>query len=234
MTDLSSTNDSPNRGPTPLVLASASPRRKDLLALTGLWFEAHPIHIDESSFKSSNSHELALELANAKADKAILEHSDAGVILAADTVVILEGDVLGKPKDKSDAIEMLERLRSCEHEVVTSLVVMDLAKDQKLNDTCRTMVPMRDYSNEEIASYVASGSPMDKAGAYGIQDASPGVVNTGALHGCFANVMGLPLCHFTRTMSKLERAVKSDIPTRCQLFTGYDCPVFEAVLTGEI
>jgi predicted house-cleaning NTP pyrophosphatase (Maf/HAM1 superfamily) len=101
-------------------------------------------------------------------------------------------------------------------------------------ELCVTSVPMRDYTDREISAYIDSGSPMDKAGAYGIQDRGFNPVEIAQLNGCFANVMGLPLCHLLRAMRRLGQDTPCDVPLACQSFTSYDCPVHSDILRGGI
>ena len=120
------------------------------------------------------------------------------IIIAADTTVVDEGQILGKPANAYEAESMLRRLRGREHQVFTALAVVRRSEGFLALDWCVTQVPMRTYSDEEMYAYIATGDPLDKAGAYAIQhpDFSP-VAN---LEGCYANVMGLPLCHLKRTL----------------------------------
>jgi predicted house-cleaning NTP pyrophosphatase (Maf/HAM1 superfamily) len=114
--------------------------------------------------------------------------------------------------------------------VITAIALYDVQNNRQLFDICETKVPMRKYSDEEIEAYIASGDPMDKAGAYGIQNAEFHPVAIEKMNGCYANVMGLPLCHLTRTMRELGIVPAVDIPQRCRSATQYACRIFEDVL----
>jgi predicted house-cleaning NTP pyrophosphatase (Maf/HAM1 superfamily) len=126
---------------------------------------------------------------------------------------------------------MLERLRGREHRVVTSIAIR--APDGTLlMDTCESAVPMRQYTDDEIDRTLASGGPFDKAGGYGIQDGRFEPVDRGAFHDCYANVMGLPLCHVVRTLRRIGVEPPLDVPAACVAHLKYDCQVYPAIL-GE-
>ena len=123
---------------------------------------------------------------------------------------------------------MLQRLRGRVHQVYTAITLIDLRTDRPITDLACSAVPMRNYTAEEIEAYIASGDPFDKAGAYAIQhDGFRPVEN---FSGCFANVMGLPLCHVTRSLRQLGVAASNDVPRLCQAHIRYECPVFERIL----
>jgi predicted house-cleaning NTP pyrophosphatase (Maf/HAM1 superfamily) len=116
--------------------------------------------------------------------------------------------------------------------VYTALAALRSSDGKLLTDCCRTEVPMRYYSDGEMNAYIASGDPMDKAGAYGIQH--PGFQPVVHLWGCYANVMGLPLCHLVRTLEKMGMISETDVPQACQAALQYDCPVYTQILKGEL
>jgi MAF protein len=136
--------------------------------------------------------------------------------------------ILGKPSDPAEAALMLRQLRGHAHQVYTALALIRSQDGSCLTDVCATDVPMRDYSDEEIEAYVASGDPLDKAGAYAIQH--PGFKPVAWLEGCFANVMGLPLCHLARNLSQVGISVPGNLPQACQSLLEYSCPVYERIL----
>lgn len=212
------------------LLASNSPRRKELLALTGLPFSTQPADIDESVLPAENPLDYVKRVSEAKAGKLSAE-SNKDVILAADTIVVDGTEILGKPATKDDARRMLIQLRGRVHFVHTSIVIVKPGEGRMERDLCSSRVEMRQYSNDEIQEYIDSGDPMDKAGAYAVQnrDFSP-VVHFG---GCFANVMGLPLCHLQRTLAKFSISPVKNVPTECQHYLMYDCPIHAKVLAGE-
>ena len=176
--------------------------------------------------------EYVLRLAEEKARAAAGDAPVDALVIAADTTVVDGSEILGKPADAVQAEAMLRRLRGGSHLVYTALAVLRPADGKLLTDCCRTEVPMRDYSDEEITAYIATGDPLDKAGAYAIQH--DGFRPVERLWGCYANVMGLPLCHLVRTLEKTGAIPETDIPQACQAALGYDCPVHTQVLRGEI
>jgi septum formation protein len=176
--------------PLPLVLASASPRRRDLLAQLGIAFEVVPSDVAEEARGGESPAAFAMRVAREKA-LAVARQRSHQWVLAADTIVVIDGDVLGKPTDRAEACAMLRRLRERTHHVLTAVVLA--APDGPVRDECitDTAVTMRAISDDEIDRYVATGEPFDKAGGYGIQGrASPFVTET---VGSYTNVIGLPL-----------------------------------------
>jgi septum formation protein len=222
-----------------LVLASNSPRRRELLALGGWMFNIRPAEVDESQRPGEAPGTYVLRLAESKAracagspkNRGTMSAGDDLTILAADTAVVDGKAILGKPNDTAEAVEMLRRLRNRTHQVYTGIAVMRLSGGNLGTDLCVTDVPMRAYSAEEIDAYVATGDPLDKAGAYAIQHPVFHPVET--MSGCYASVMGLPLCHLTRTLRPLDIAPSTDISAECQSCLNYTCPISAAVLRGE-
>ncbi len=217
-----------------LLLASASPRRRELMELTGWDVEICPVPVDEMAQVDEQAEALAIRLARTKARAAAAESPACELVLAADTVVVDGGTILGKPVDAIDAERMLLMLRDREHEVITALVFLQPANGEEIVETCKTVVHMRAYDNNALQAYVAGGSPLDKAGAYGIQDREFNPVELDQMQGCFANVMGLPLCHLQRALGRLGHDLTVDLPTRCKAYTGYDCSVYEKILRGKL
>lgn len=172
-----------------LILASASPRRRELLARFGLSFEVIASSIDESVRPGEQAADYVLRVARDKALAVAADHPGRPV-LGADTAVVLAGDILGKPADPDDARRMLERLSGRCHQVMTAVVVV-LPDQAPISRLAVTTVSMSDLPAEWMAAYVASGDPLDKAGAYGIQH-SPGLWVSG-LEGSYSGVIGLPL-----------------------------------------
>lgn len=225
-----------NRMPEPthqlLVLASNSPRRRELLALTGLLFHVQSAPVDETPRSGERPRDFAIRMAHEKAAAvAAVQHSGLAV-LAADTVVVDGDQILGKPADLAEADRMLRRLRGREHTVITAVAIQPRDADEPTIEVCETNVPMRDYADGELAQYLATGDSLDKAGAYGIQnrDFEP----VAGLQGCFANVMGLPLCHVTRALRRQGVEPPEDVPEQCRGFTDYECGVFPAILAGQL
>ena len=175
---------------THLVLASASPRRAELLGRLGLSPEIRPASVDETPHLRESAVDLARRLASAKADHAAAQgHGGDEVVLAADTVVVLDDQPLGKPLDRADAAAMLIALAGRTHEVVTGLAVCRNGQAHRTHVS--TAVTFRELSPVEIDWYLATGEPYDKAGGYGLQGAGAALVER--LHGSDTNVIGLPL-----------------------------------------
>ncbi len=214
-----------------LVLASNSPRRRELLALGGWMFHTSPAEVDESQRPGEAPGNYVLRLAESKARICAASAHEGLTILAADTAVVDGKAILGKPSDIAEAVEMLRLLRGRTHQVYTGIAVMRMSDGNLGTDLCVTDVPMRAYGDEEMDAYVATGDPLDKAGAYAIQH--PKFHPVEKLTGCYASVMGLPLCHLTRTLRPLGISPKTDISAECQSSLNYTCPISAAVLRGE-
>jgi septum formation protein len=214
---------------TRFILASGSPRRRELFTLLGLPFDIASADVDESLRDGETPVQMVARLAQAKASTVACSiQSRDTTIIAADTIVALDGIPFGKPADDTDAWRMLRALRGRAHQVHTVMTVLDTRTGRLLSDLATTDVPVRDYRDDEIAAYIASGDPLDKAGAYAIQHA--GFHPVAHMRGCFANVMGLPLCHLTRTLRALGLDPPVDVPTTCQAHIRYQCPVFSDIL----
>jgi septum formation protein len=214
----------------PLILASNSPRRRQLLALTGIPFVVSVADVDESQFANEKPADYVLRLAETKA-RAVRAGADQ-FVLAADTTVVDGSDILGKPKDEADAVAMLRRLRGHVHQVYTGIALLRAGDGQLLTDLCITDVPMREYTDEELRTYVATGDPLDKAGAYAIQHAEFHPV--ARMDGCFASVMGLPVCHVILQMRKMGIQADTDFFAACETLLEYNCPVSNAILNGAM
>jgi septum formation protein len=186
---------------TPLILASASPRRRELLRQIGLSFKTAPAHVDERVLAGEEPETYAARLAQDKARSAAKKFS-SGVIIAADTIVVLENAILGKPVDAADAERMLAALSGKMHRVITGLAVMEPATGKIMTRTATTRVWFGNLSAQEIASYVMTGEPLDKAGAYGIQ--GKGALLVERIDGCYFNVVGLPLALLNEMLKEFE------------------------------
>lgn len=171
-----------------LILASASPRRADLLTAAGIEFEAWPVDLDETPLPGETPEAHVQRLSASKA-RAALERRPGSVVLGADTVVVLDGRILGKPRDADEARAMLAALACRQHDVLTGVALV--SADECVEDVCRTRVWFSSLSLKEIDEYVASGEPMDKAGAYGIQGLASRFVER--IDGSYTNVVGLPV-----------------------------------------
>jgi septum formation protein len=214
-----------------LVLASNSPRRRALLTLGGREFLSRPADVDESILPGEAPGDYVLRLAESKARACAVSASPGQLVLAADTTVVDGSTILGKPADADEAFRMLRRLRGRDHQVYTGLALLKAPDGKLVRDLCVTDVPMREYNDDEIEAYVGTGDPLDKAGAYAIQHA--GFHPVDSLHGCYASVMGLPLCHLSRSLAQFGISPKADQVIRCLSEFDYDCPISPAVLRGE-
>lgn len=212
-----------------LLLASASPRRRELIKLLKLPVTATAADIDETPLAGETAADMAVRLSREKAQAVIADRT--AIVIASDTVVSLDGEPLGKPADAAEARAMLTRLRGRVHQVYTAVTVIDRKTDRAVTELAASDVRMRDYSADEIERYIASGDPFDKAGAYAIQH--DGFSPADRFDHCFANVMGLPLCHVTRALRRLQIEPPVDVPAACQAHLNYRCPVYARILAGE-
>ncbi|AEN73486.1 Maf family protein [Rhodothermus marinus] len=182
----------------PLILASRSPRRRKLLAQLGLDFEVHPSDLDENATNHRLPEQLVEQLALEKA-RAVAARFPEALTLGADTIVVLDGDVLNKPADEAEARAMLRRLSGRTHTVYTGVALVHPASQREVVDYEATQVTFAPLTDAEIDAYVATGSPLDKAGAYGIQD-DYGAVFIRRIEGDYYNVVGLPLHRLYRML----------------------------------
>lgn len=175
-----------------LILASASPRRRELLAQLAVPFAVIPADVDEQSLPAEAPTAYVRRLAQTKAQHLAQRFPDA-LVLGADTVVVLDGEIFGKPGSVETARQMLTRLSGRQHTVITGLALLQQSRQLVRLDTVSTLVRFRSLSQEAIERYVATAEPFDKAGAYAIQGAAAAFVES--LEGCYTNVVGLPLRH---------------------------------------
>lgn len=178
-----------------IVLASASPRRKELLSLITEHFTVCPADADET-LRDAPLGEEVTRLSRLKAEAVQAQHPNA-VCIGSDTMVTIDGLRLGKPKDADEAASMLRRLRGRTHEVLTGLAVLTPDGGAHMLHTC-TRVTFRDFAEDELAAYLATGEPLDKAGAYGIQGL--GGLLVAGIQGDYHNVVGLPVCRLGRML----------------------------------
>jgi MAF protein len=209
-----------------LVLASGSPRRRQLLTLLGLDFIVRPVEIDETPHRGEPAAAYVLRLARAKARAC---RDNGSPVLAADTAVVDGQTILGKPRHAREAAAMLRRLRGRGHQVYTAIALR--LGERLWTDLCVTDVVMRDYDEAEIEAYLASGDALDKAGAYAIQH--PGFRPVAAWDGCYASVIGLPLCTLTRLFGQAGFTLPLDVAARCQEAFDFHCAVYPPVLSEK-
>ena len=189
----------------PLILASASPRRKRLLEQIGLPFRTHPSDMDEN-----HSGDPVVDMKNLAGEKAkaVLPEINGHWTLGADTVVVIDGKILGKPADHSDALLMLRGLSGKEHRVITGFAVMDPSGRRAHSETVTTLVKMKHLTDKEIRAYIATKEPFGKAGSYAIQGIGAFMVE--AISGSYTKVVGLPLCALIKAL--FSTGARTDFP----------------------
>jgi septum formation protein len=194
-----------------LILASASPRRRELLTQAGYRFEVQPSSIPESRKPEEDSIRFVTRLAREKAEEVFARHQPSSgpqLVLGADTVVVCDGEVMGKPADAADAARMLLLLSGRTHQVVTGVAVVWASGSAEVAAEM-TQVTMRTLSPQEVAGYVAGGEPLDKAGAYAIQGYAGRWIPR--IHGCYFNVVGLPLALVTSLLEGAEQRMANHL-----------------------
>ena len=214
------------------ILASKSPRRRSLLQNLLDAFLVMDPDVEEISLPDELPVDLVLRIANDKAIRGADMVDPAKIpnawIIAADTIVVDGMEIIGKPSNDQDAIRILRNLRGKTHQVLSGIALYGPGFDQPQTEVVCSDVEMREYTEDEIETYVASGDPLDKAGAYAIQnsdfDPAPDFKD------CFANVMGLPLCHLAVLMKKFDLDYDPGVAQRCQASIEYQCPVYQRIL----
>ena len=206
----------------PLVLASGSPRRRELLTELGLDFVVQPSNAPEEPLEGETAEQMVRRLSRDKA-LTVAAGLNEGFVIGADSTVVLEGRSIGKPEDEGDARRMLWELRGTEHQVTTGLTVVNVSTGKHLTDHMTAEIVMRHFTDEEMETSIASGTPMDKAGAYAVQDT---VFRPATLQeGCYTNVVGLPLCRMLEMLKELGYPAPAEsaesVGSRC---LGY-CPL---------
>lgn len=188
-----------------IVLASASPRRSELLESAEISFSVQPGDIDETPLPGESPKAHVLRLARGKA-RVVADRSEGHFFIGADTVVVCDGEIMGKPVDEADAIRMLRKLSGVPHQVITGYAIVDAVTGATTSGAVATDVFFKELSESEISAYVATGCPMDKAGAYAIQGGAAYMVRR--IEGSYTNVVGLPLCEVVEALRELG-AVRS-------------------------
>jgi septum formation protein len=187
-------------GADPIVLASVSTRRAALLASAGIRVQVIPSRIREEFVAQESTHDHVRRLAEAKVRAVAGEHGGR-FFIGADTIVVCGGEVMGKPHDRPDAERMLRKLSGGSHEVITGYAVYDALKDRVQVGAVTTRVWFKALQPEEVAAYVATGCPLDKAGAYGIQGRAAYMI--ARIDGSYTNVVGLPLCEVVDALARM-------------------------------
>ncbi len=226
-----------------LLLASQSPRRRALITLLGIDFDVASADVDERVLPNETPADYVTRLAEAKARAfpplappeegspnsfPLRGKARMGVVIGSDTAVVDAGEILGKPRDTREAELMLGQLRGRTHQVYTAIAIYDGTSQKTFSALSISDVPMRDYSDAEIQSYIATGDPMDKAGGYAIQH--PDFQPVLGFTGCFASVMGLPLCHLAQILRKAGVPVDEKMPQLCQSSLNFACEVSDTIL----
>lgn len=201
-----------------LILASQSPRRKEMLAWLGLPFVANAAHVDETPHATEKPEALVVRLAQTKARA--VQADGSSWVLGGDTIVVLDGRVLGKPCDTAEAREMLSALRGREHGVLSALTLRH--GPHLMTRVVHAQVWMREYTAQEIEAYIATGDPLDKAGAYAIQHPVFRPVNR--VEVCYAAVVGFPLCALRVLLHEAGFPLHVSMPEMCFHHFGYVCP----------
>lgn len=203
-----------------LILASGSPRRREFMHALGLSLAIRAADIDERTGDGERPQDLVARLSREKAQAVAAQEPDA-VVIGADTIVTLDGAMLGKPDGADDAASMLRHLRDRPHAVYSGVTVCIAGAGEPLTTVVGTTVWMRAYTDDEIAAYVATGDPLDKAGAYAIQH--PGFAPVARIEGCYASVMGLPVQELVRLLAWAGIVPPVDAGRACTSLTGFPC-----------
>jgi septum formation protein len=185
----------------PIYLCSKSPRRRKLLKQINLQFKTFSVDVDEKILRGEKPVQSVKRLSKEKLAEALFKFKK-GIFITADTIVVLHNKIIGKPENKQDAIRILKKLSGRTHTVYTGFTIFNSETKNQITDYEKTKVEFRKLSDDEINEYVKGGSPMDKAGAYGIQD-DFGAVFIKGINGCYYNVVGLPLPKVYKTLKKI-------------------------------
>ncbi len=180
-----------------IILASASPRRMELLASAGIRFDVRVSNVAEDVLPGEAPRDHVMRLARDKAIE-VAARTEGQFFIGADTIVVCDDEIMGKPHDAADAERMLRKLSGVPHSVITGFAVYDKKRDGLLCDAVETRVYFKHLRDEEIAAYIATGCPMDKAGAYAIQGGAAHMVER--IDGSYTNVVGLPLCEVVEAL----------------------------------
>lgn len=189
-----------NQDQPPLILASSSPRRRQLMTILGLAFEVIISEVDESYIPGETPREHVARLARAKA-LAVGKNEQNRWVIGADTIVFIDGAILGKPRHEEEAFEMLRKLSGREHTVLTGFYICRLTTDQAIGTVVESFVKVKELTNGEITGYIRTGEPFDKAGAYAIQGI--GMFMVEKIRGSYTNVIGLPMCELVNALKQV-------------------------------
>ncbi len=209
-----------------LILASQSPRRRQLLELLGYGYRVVTADVDETAVSDPDPAVDAWKTAQLKT-AVIRSIAPLSLIIGADTNVAIDGELLGKPVDAADAGRMLRRLRGRTHQVSSGVFIVDGRTGREIVDTHTAVVTLRHYSDDELEAYIATGDPMDKAGAYAIQH--PVFAPVEKIEGCFTGVMGLSICRLIQLLSELGLPVLAEKTAVFESHKGHHCPIFDEI-----
>ena len=224
---LSRGESSSQPAPASLTLASASPRRRELMNLLGLEFTITPADLDEDSLPGESPVEMVERLSREKT-LAVAAGMESGLVIGADSTVVFEVQAVGKPVDDDDARRMLRMLSGTTHHVSTGITVVDAASGQILSDAMTSQISLRYLTDQEIDASIASGVPRDKAGAYAVQDAD--LRPAADWEGCYNNIVGLPICRLLEMLQELGYQLPAGWTVPDAVACGDDCPTVSAQL----
>jgi MAF protein len=199
------------------------------MSIAGYQFHVMVADIDETPLPAEPPADYTLRVSRVKAQTIAPMVNAGAIIISCDTTVALGNEILGKPANADEARQMLGRLRGQAHVVLSALTLVDTKTGDIIQELAETELTMRPYTDEEVEGYIQTGDPFDKAGSYAIQH--QGFQPVAHWQGCYANVMGLPLCHLTRALRKFGVFPNQDVPSHCQHRNNIVCEVFEGILT---
>ena len=220
--DESSRESGSDSTPASLTLASASPRRRELMDTLGLEFTVTPADLTEEPIPGESPQDMVRRLSQEKA-QAVAATMNTGLVIGADSTVVFEGQAVGKPVDDDDARRMLRQLSGTTHHVSTGLTVVDAASGRTLSDAMTSQITLRELSEQEIEASIASGVPRDKAGAYAVQDTE--LRPAADWEGCYNNIVGLPICLLLEMLRELGYRFPEGWSVPSAIACGEDCPV---------
>ena len=220
--DESSRESGSDSTPASLTLASASPRRRELMDTLGLEFTVTPADLTEEPIPGESPQDMVRRLSQEKA-QAVAATMNTGLVIGADSTVVFEGQAVGKPVDDEDARRMLRQLSGTTHHVATGLTVIDAASGRTLSDAMTSQITLRELSEQEIEASIASGVPRDKAGAYAVQDTE--LRPAADWEGCYNNIVGLPICRLLEMLRELGYRFPEGWSVPSAIACGEDCPV---------
>ena len=213
------------------ILASQSPRRRELLGLSGYPFDTMAADVDESTVSDPDPVQDCIQTARLKAEAILnqikLPRKEQTIIIAADTTVAFDGQMLGKPRDIANAKQMLSALRGRSHDVHTGVMIIDADTGREILGNHTAVVKMRNYTDQEISAYIASGDPLDKAGSYAIQHPVFKPVET--LDGCFLGVMGLSICHLLQLLRQIDLPLRAELAALNAAHQGHNCSLYDNI-----